>query len=65
MPTLRHCAKSGDHKAKVAAMKPGQTILVSNEHQAHGIDAAARHMGRRVSVRRVVKVTGYKVTLLR
>ena len=55
MPTVRYCARSGDNKRAIAAMNPGDAIIVPFREAAKGLYSAARHMGMKIRVRQVAR----------
>ena len=63
MPTLIHCSKSGDHKARIAALPFGGYTYAESRGEAHGLYYAARRMGCRVSVQ-TMRPDVLRVTLL-
>jgi ABC-type phosphate/phosphonate transport system substrate-binding protein len=55
MPALIHCSAFGAHKAAIAALAQGQSLVAPDLATARSLRAAARRQGRRVSVWRIVR----------
>ncbi len=61
---MKHCSKGIGHKAVVASMHVGESIIVKSAIEAKSLSRAARGIGLQVKIRAIrPAITGYWVTL--